>query len=273
MFEILGLDFRTRSRVPLSPPVVRTPREQPGRPPRPRPLRPTLGVPRPRGFRAHPQASGPPAAGAALGQFRVYDRLCRHRGRVGAGGRRLCRRRLLLILIGSLVWLVPIQRTLQSGSELSAAAVDELRTRWLRGHLIRAIAGVAFVRRGRRGHDPMSLSQSPGRARRGSLPGLVTGGATGGGFGWGGRERFVGSRFTTSSPVTTSRDQVGEPCRACFDDAIAHLWNRGRAGGATQLMLYLTGMTDAVRRRSFTRTRRDAAAATPEAQVYAEPPA
>jgi hypothetical protein len=50
----------------------------------------------------------------------------------------------LLILIGSLVWLVPIQRTLQSGSELSAAAVDELRTRWLRGHLIRAIAGVVL---------------------------------------------------------------------------------------------------------------------------------
>jgi hypothetical protein len=49
-----------------------------------------------------------------------------------------------LILIGSLVWLVPIQRTLQSGSELSAAAIDELRTRWLRGHLIRAIAGVAL---------------------------------------------------------------------------------------------------------------------------------
>jgi Domain of unknown function (DUF1772) len=50
----------------------------------------------------------------------------------------------LLVLIGSLVWLVPIQRTLQSGSELSAAAVDELRTRWLRGHLIRAITGVAL---------------------------------------------------------------------------------------------------------------------------------
>ncbi|HEY3022432.1 MAG TPA: DUF1772 domain-containing protein [Actinomycetota bacterium] len=51
---------------------------------------------------------------------------------------------LLLILVGSLVWLVPIQRTLQSGSELPAATVDELRTRWLRGHLIRAVAGVAL---------------------------------------------------------------------------------------------------------------------------------
>jgi hypothetical protein len=49
----------------------------------------------------------------------------------------------LLVLVGSLVWLVPIQRTVQSGSELSAAALDELRTRWLRGHLIRAITGVA----------------------------------------------------------------------------------------------------------------------------------
>jgi hypothetical protein len=58
----------------------------------------------------------------------------------------------LLILVGSLVWLVPIQRTLQSGSELAAATVDELRTRWLRGHLIRAVAGVVLFAPGRRGH-------------------------------------------------------------------------------------------------------------------------
>jgi hypothetical protein len=50
----------------------------------------------------------------------------------------------LLILVGSVVWLVPIQRTLQSSSKLSAATVDELRTRWLRGHLIRAVAGVVL---------------------------------------------------------------------------------------------------------------------------------
>jgi hypothetical protein len=38
---------------------------------------------------------------------------------------------------------------------------------------------------------------------------LVTGGATGGGFGGGGRERFVGSRFTTSSPLISSASPMG----------------------------------------------------------------
>ena len=50
----------------------------------------------------------------------------------------------LLILVGSLAWLVPIQRTLKSGSELPAAAVDGLRARWLRGHLVRTVLGVAL---------------------------------------------------------------------------------------------------------------------------------
>jgi hypothetical protein len=50
----------------------------------------------------------------------------------------------LLVLVGSLAWLVPIQRTLRSGSELPAAAVDGLRARWLRGHLVRTVVGVAL---------------------------------------------------------------------------------------------------------------------------------
>jgi hypothetical protein len=53
----------------------------------------------------------------------------------------------LAVLIGSGAGLVPIQRRLvDSGSDLSAADVERLRTRWLRGHLIRtAVALVAFV--------------------------------------------------------------------------------------------------------------------------------
>ena len=43
-----------------------------------------------------------------------------------------------------MAWLVPIQRTLKSGSELPAAAVEGLRARWLRGHLIRTVAGVTL---------------------------------------------------------------------------------------------------------------------------------
>jgi Domain of unknown function (DUF1772) len=51
---------------------------------------------------------------------------------------------LLLVLVGSVAWLVPIQRTLKSGTDLPAAAVEGLRARWLRGHLIRTVAGVAL---------------------------------------------------------------------------------------------------------------------------------
>jgi hypothetical protein len=51
---------------------------------------------------------------------------------------------LLLILVGSVAWLVPIQRTLRSGTELPAAAVEGLRARWLRGHLIRTVVGVVL---------------------------------------------------------------------------------------------------------------------------------
>jgi Domain of unknown function (DUF1772) len=50
----------------------------------------------------------------------------------------------LLILLGSLAWLVPIQRTLKSDSELPPAAVEGLRTHWLDGHLFRTVAAVAL---------------------------------------------------------------------------------------------------------------------------------
>jgi Domain of unknown function (DUF1772) len=50
----------------------------------------------------------------------------------------------LLILVGSVTWLVPIQRTLKSGTELPAATVEGLRARWLRGHLARTAVGVAL---------------------------------------------------------------------------------------------------------------------------------
>jgi hypothetical protein len=50
----------------------------------------------------------------------------------------------LLILVGSVVWLIPIQRMVKSGSQPPAADVNALRTRWLRGHLVRTVAAVAF---------------------------------------------------------------------------------------------------------------------------------
>lgn len=51
----------------------------------------------------------------------------------------------LSILAGSVAWLVPIQRNLvRSGSERPAADVERMRTRWLRGHLVRTVAAVAL---------------------------------------------------------------------------------------------------------------------------------
>ena len=50
----------------------------------------------------------------------------------------------VLILVSSVGWLVPIQRTVRSGSELSTIDAGELRTRWLRGHLIRTVIAVAL---------------------------------------------------------------------------------------------------------------------------------
>jgi Domain of unknown function (DUF1772) len=49
-----------------------------------------------------------------------------------------------LVLLGSVAWLIPIQRRVRFGSELPADDVDELRTRWLRGHLIRTVAAVVL---------------------------------------------------------------------------------------------------------------------------------
>ena len=51
------------------------------------------------------------------------------------------------ILVGSWLGLVPIQhRLVDPGSDLSAADVERLRTRWLGGHLMRTVVAlVAFV--------------------------------------------------------------------------------------------------------------------------------
>ncbi len=51
---------------------------------------------------------------------------------------------LAAILAGSIAGLVPIQRRLTSpGSDLSAADVERLRTRWLGGHPIRTLVTLA----------------------------------------------------------------------------------------------------------------------------------
>lgn len=51
---------------------------------------------------------------------------------------------LLVVLVGSAAWLVPIQRRLVgSGSEPPPADLERLRARWLGGHLVRTAAALA----------------------------------------------------------------------------------------------------------------------------------
>jgi hypothetical protein len=51
---------------------------------------------------------------------------------------------LLVVLVGSLAWLVPLQRRLAaSGSAPPSADVGALRARWLRGHLVRTAVALA----------------------------------------------------------------------------------------------------------------------------------
>jgi hypothetical protein len=50
---------------------------------------------------------------------------------------------MLIVLVGSVVWLVPIQRRLVSpGSEQPSARVEGLRAQWFRGHLIRTVVAL-----------------------------------------------------------------------------------------------------------------------------------
>jgi hypothetical protein len=49
-----------------------------------------------------------------------------------------------IVLLGSAAWLVPIQRRLITfEGELPSEALESMRARWLRGHVIRT--GVALV--------------------------------------------------------------------------------------------------------------------------------
>ena len=71
---------------------------------------------------------------STLGFAIMTDGLARTLSLVGAAG-------FLAILIGSVVWLVPIQRSLSSETE---GDVEPLRTRWLLGHQIRTVAALAL---------------------------------------------------------------------------------------------------------------------------------
>jgi hypothetical protein len=53
---------------------------------------------------------------------------------------------LLLVLVGSVGWLVPIQRRLvREGSTRPSPRVDTLRRQWIHGHLIRTVLTLAAL--------------------------------------------------------------------------------------------------------------------------------
>jgi len=53
---------------------------------------------------------------------------------------------LLIVLVGSVVWLIPIQKRLVAPvSQSSSADAERLRSTWLRGHLIRTVLALAAL--------------------------------------------------------------------------------------------------------------------------------
>jgi hypothetical protein len=52
----------------------------------------------------------------------------------------------LIVLLGSAVWLVPIQRRLvATGGKRPSPELEKLRAEWLRGHLIRTVVALASL--------------------------------------------------------------------------------------------------------------------------------
>jgi Domain of unknown function (DUF1772) len=51
----------------------------------------------------------------------------------------------LLILAGSVMWLVPIQRSVKSGTDQAGTDLERLRARWVRGHLARTVGAVSLL--------------------------------------------------------------------------------------------------------------------------------
>jgi Domain of unknown function (DUF1772) len=75
---------------------------------------------------------------STIGFAATTDGMARTLALSAAGG-------MLIVLAGSLAWLVPIQRRLVASAPAPPPAdVVRLRARWLRGHLARAALALAF---------------------------------------------------------------------------------------------------------------------------------
>ncbi len=52
---------------------------------------------------------------------------------------------LLVVLVGSVTWLVPMQRRLSSSRDATTAALERWRVLWLRGHVTRTVVAIAAL--------------------------------------------------------------------------------------------------------------------------------
>jgi hypothetical protein len=52
---------------------------------------------------------------------------------------------LLVVLVGSVAWLVPLQRRLVAPVAQPASVLESWRTQWLRGHVIRTVISLAAL--------------------------------------------------------------------------------------------------------------------------------
>jgi hypothetical protein len=52
----------------------------------------------------------------------------------------------LVVLVGSVAWLVPLQRRMvDAGAKLSVGELEQWRSRWLRGHTIRSLVALTAL--------------------------------------------------------------------------------------------------------------------------------
>jgi Domain of unknown function (DUF1772) len=74
--------------------------------------------------------------GSTIGFASSADGAARTLAALAAGG-------FLVVLVGSVAWLVPIQRRLVASESPPLSAVEALRARWCGGHLVRTAVALA----------------------------------------------------------------------------------------------------------------------------------
>ena len=98
----------------------------------------------PKGIRVHPATGRPSPTGAA--RVSLVSTIGFALGAEGTAraSAMLATACFLIVLVGSVAWLVPVQRRLvSSGTEQPARQLERLRSQWLRGHWIRTVVALS----------------------------------------------------------------------------------------------------------------------------------